>query len=443
MSRIDRLRSYPSNLKITDIRGCVLATHFPNPIIKIYTNQDIVGLGEVRDNGWLASALMMKPYLVGKNPLDVTQLLRSIRHLSGHGRFGGGYSAIDIALMDIAGKAIGAPCWKLLGMGKKFRDQVPLYASVGDMRDTPRFHEFMRQRVDTGYQHYKLNVSNLQKVNGAREGGLPTRKGLAVWGKEIRELRERVGHEVNVGAQAFGYQTEESAVEVGKFMAQPAYSLAFMEEMVPFTRFNSVRINSRIADASPIPNQAGENIFGRNAFAPFIEAGALDIIHPDMLTAGGMNETKCIADLADRHGIETMLHAAASPVGQIAMVHCAATIRSFRALEYQFRWPQMPWWEDLVSGIEKPIIQAGGKIPVPEGPGLGIEFNEDVAEKYLMDPEHLPFDPGLFAPTPEFDEPMSLEEAREKGLIDYDRAGDWSWWHLDENMDYGLKPRGS
>jgi L-alanine-DL-glutamate epimerase-like enolase superfamily enzyme len=345
--------------------------------------------------------------------------------------------------MDIAGKALEMPSWKLLGMGEKYRDEVPIYASVGGLRDTPRFSEFMKQRVETGYQSYKLNVSNLGGIEGAREGGVPTQKGLEVWGSEIRELREIIGHEVNLGAQAFGHQTARSAIEVGEFMAQAPYSLAYIEEMVPFRRFNSVNLNRQIVSGSPTPNQAGENIFSLDEFAPFVEAGALDIVHPDMLTAGGMIETKRIADYADRHGIETMIHAAPSPVGLIAKVHCAATIRSFRALEYQFRWPQMPWWGDLVSGVEKPIIQPGGAIPVPEGPGLGIEFNEEVAEKYLMEPEYLPFDPGLFEPTSQFDEPMRMLEAKQKGLIDYDRDTSYSWWHLDENLDYGFKPRGS
>src|SRR5690554_2810832 len=94
-------RSQPSDLVITDMRGCVLASHFPNPIIKIYTNQEIFGIGEVRDYGWIASALMMKPYLVGRSPYEYAEILRSIRHLGGHGRYGGGYSAVDIALLDL------------------------------------------------------------------------------------------------------------------------------------------------------------------------------------------------------------------------------------------------------------------------------------------------------------------------------------------------------
>jgi L-alanine-DL-glutamate epimerase-like enolase superfamily enzyme len=101
--------SKPSDLKITDIRAVVLAANYDYSIIKIYTNQGIVGLGEVRDAGWPAQALMMKPYLIGKNPLDIEPILKSVSHLTGNGRFGGGYSAIDIALMDIAGKVWASP----------------------------------------------------------------------------------------------------------------------------------------------------------------------------------------------------------------------------------------------------------------------------------------------------------------------------------------------
>ncbi len=439
--------SRPSNLKITDIRGCVLATHFPNPIIKIYTNEGITGLGEVRDAGWLASALLMKPYLVGKDPLDLHAILRSIRHLGRPRRYGGGYSAVDIALMDIAGKALGVPAWKLLGtgvrLGERRREAVPLYAATGPIQDTPRYRAFMQARVEKGYQHYKFNVSDLGGIEGALRGGLPTRKGLQVWGEEVLKLRDIIGYDVGLGAQAFGQQTVRSGIAIGEFMDQAKYGLSFIEELVDFQRFDSVHLNKAITEGSPTPTQAGENIFGLDGFAPFIEAEAFDFIHPDMLTAGGMIETKRIADYADRYGLRTTMHAAPSPVGLIAMVHCASTIRAFHALEYQWRWLQMPWWDDLVTGIEKPIIRQGGVVPVPEGPGLGIEFNEEVAEKHLMEAKYLPFDPGLFAPTPDFDEPISMLEAKEKGLIGYGWDVGYSWWHLDENLDYGYKPRGT
>jgi len=99
--------SIPSDLRITNIRDFTIASNYDYPIIKVFTNQDVYGLGEVRDAGFLGQALMLKPYIVGKNPLNIVEIHNSVKHLTGHGRFGGGFSALDIALMDISGKVMG------------------------------------------------------------------------------------------------------------------------------------------------------------------------------------------------------------------------------------------------------------------------------------------------------------------------------------------------
>src|ERR1035437_1842939 len=99
--------SSPSALKITDIRACRIAANYDYPIIKVYTNQDIYGLGEVRDAGVEGMALMLKPFLVGQDPTDIEGLLRRIRPYANHGRNGGGYSAIGIALPDHTPKGFG------------------------------------------------------------------------------------------------------------------------------------------------------------------------------------------------------------------------------------------------------------------------------------------------------------------------------------------------
>src|SRR3546814_482530 len=137
--------SKPSDLKITDIRGTTVAAIYDWPIIKIYTNQGIVGLGEVRDAGWISQALMLKPYLIGKNPLEIVSLLRSISHLTGTGRYAGGYCALDIALMDIAGKDLGIPCWKLLG--EKVRDMVAVYADTPTVLNLDDLNRSEERRV--------------------------------------------------------------------------------------------------------------------------------------------------------------------------------------------------------------------------------------------------------------------------------------------------------
>jgi L-alanine-DL-glutamate epimerase-like enolase superfamily enzyme len=141
----------------------------------------------------------------------------------------------------------------------------------------------------------------------------------------------------------------------------------------------------------------------------------VDIIHPDPETSGALRETKRIADYADMHGIPTAIHFAGSPVGCMASVHMACTIRNFVSMENHAI--DMPWWGDLVTGIEKPIVNKG-YITVPEKPGLGVELNEEVVKKYLRRP-------GYFEPTPMFDDFI---------VSGFHRTG--PWWHYDEDGNY-------
>ena len=156
------------------------------------------------------------------------------------------------------------------------------------------------------------------------------------------------------------------------------------------------------------------------------------MVHPDLASAGGILETKKIGDYAEENGIAMAMHFAGSPVSFMANIHCAAATENFIALEHHDI--DTPWWEDLVTGIEKPIIQAG-HIKVPDKPGLGVELNDEIAKKYLREPRYL-YKSGYFEPTPEFDEPIHWQEALEKKII-----GRWAdmgpWWHYDENMEYG------
>ena len=123
------LCSNPSELKITDIRVAnINGAPKHCPLIKIYTNQGIVGYGEVRDASSATYALMLKSRLVGENPCNVDKLFRRIKQFGGHSRQGGGVSGIEIALWDLAGKAWGVPLWQMLG--GKFRDKVRMYCDT-------------------------------------------------------------------------------------------------------------------------------------------------------------------------------------------------------------------------------------------------------------------------------------------------------------------------
>ena len=442
--------SIPSDLKITDIRAVVLAANFDYSIIKIYTNQGVVGLGEVRDAGWPAQALIAKPFLIGKNPLDIENILKSISHLTGQGRFGGGYSAIDIALMDIAGKVLGVPCWQLLtinnanprGRRQKVHEQIPCYSDTIGTQNVQVYRERMQRRLDMGYQNFKMDLylSLFRGIEGCVltdstnvVGNVVTEKGLQVWGEHVLRIRDLIGYKVKLGADHFGRIDAKSGIALGNFMADSQYSLAYIEDVVDFFLPNAVNLNRQITAGSQTPTLGFEDIFGFETFKSYIEQGAMAIIHPDPLTAGGMIESKKIAEYAALYGIPTMFHNAGSPVGTMAMVHTAATITPFISLENHFL--EMPWWEDIITGIEKPILRKGGVINVPDTPGLGIELNEEVIKEHIREASFLPYNPGFFEPTPMFDRPISMREALMKGIIGDFKVGG-PWWHINDDGVY-------
>ena len=125
------------------------------------------------------------------------------------------------------------------------------------------------------------------------------------------------------------------------------------------------------------------------------EAGAISVCHPDLASSGGILETKKIGDLAQEYGVSMAMHMAGSPIAAMASVHCAAATENFISLENHS--VDVPWWNDLVTGLPNPVIQ-NGYIDVPESPGLGIDLNPDVFKEHLD-----PNDPGYFEPTTEWD----------------------------------------
>jgi L-alanine-DL-glutamate epimerase-like enolase superfamily enzyme len=124
------------------------------------------------------------------------------------------------------------------------------------------------------------------------------------------------------------------------------------------------------------------------------------MIQPDLASAGGILETKRIGDYAEERGVAMAMHFAGSPISFMANVHCAAATQNFLALEHHS--VEVPWWEDLVTGIDKPLNKEGF-VAVPESPGLGIELNPEVIKEHLVEGE------AYFAPTPEWNEDRSWD----------------------------------
>lgn len=400
-------------LKITDLRVAVVGrAPMTCPIIRIDTNQGIYGLGEVRDGASATYALMLKSRLLGEDPRDVDRLFRKIKQFGHHARQAGGVCAVEMALWDIVGKVYETPVYQLLG--GKFRDRIRIYCDTEMNRDPAVTAAQLKDRIARGFTFLKmdLGIGLLEGVPGALSRPLDltpaaafrtqhmftgiemTEKGIALLCEHVKAIRETVGYDVPLAADHFGHIGVNSAIRLGK--ALEPYNLAWLEDLIPWQHTDLWR---RITEAVHLPTATGEDIYLKEPFAELCRSHAADIIHPDLASAGGILETKKIGDLAQDHGVPMALHFAGTPVACMASVHCAAATENFLALENHS--VDVPWWDDLVVGIDKPIIQ-NGYITVPDAPGLGVTLNDDVVQQHLAAP-------GYFEPTPEWDAERSWD----------------------------------
>jgi L-alanine-DL-glutamate epimerase-like enolase superfamily enzyme len=409
--------SSPTDLKITDMRIAEIGKGvvFRTPIVRIYTNQGIVGHGDVRDGAAKEYALFLKSRILGENPCNVERLFKKINQFGHHARQGGGVSGVEMALWDLAGKAYNVPIYQMLG--GKYRDKVRVYCDTTVSRDPHEYAKRMQERIDMGYTALKMDIGIglLRDTPGAivnaPDGPLNpweneyrgynltkhpftrvqiTQKGLEKLMEFLEIMRAQIGYEIPMGTDHWGHFDVNEAIKIAR--ATEPYSLAYIEDIIPWQYTDQWK---EITQATTTPTQTGEDIYMLDGFQKLIEKHAVDIVHPDPNTAGGILETKRIGDFASKHGIGFMHHHAASPVSFLGCVHSAAATENFMWLEHHA--VDKPDWENLVTGLEGPIVE-NGYVTVPEKPGLGIELNEEVVEKYLIDGEK------LFAPTPEWNE---------------------------------------
>lgn len=392
--------SRPTDLRITDMRIAALdGVPFRSTIIRLDTNQGIVGYGEVRDQASSSYALELKQRIVGENPCNLDKIFKRIKQFGGHGRRGGGVCAVEMALMDLAGKAYGVPAYALAG--GKFRERVLCYADTPTRRDPNELADVLLERMQRGYAFLKMDVgidllgdeleSNLSYIPGALEtetvmhpfaGIQLTNRGVERLAEYVEVVRSRIGYQVPLAVDHLGHIAIDSCLRLGH--ALEPFNLAWLEDMVPwqFTeqwRELTTRLNT--------PTATGEDIYLLDGFKPLLDAEAVRIIHPDPATSGGIVETKRIGDYAQERGIGMALHLAATPIATLASVHLAAATENFIALEHH--GADVDGWSDMVRGTPSPLV-VDGHIAVPETPGLGFEGLDDtVLESFAVDRQAL------------------------------------------------------
>ena len=391
-SNVNRASS-PSKLKITDMRY-VTVEHMGRAcsIIRLDTNQDIYGYGEVRDGGEVKHALMLKHLLLGQNPCNVEKLFRLVKPFGGQNRLGGGVSAVDMALWDLAGKAYGVPVWQLLG--GKYRDEVRLYGDTFSDKDHDMIRSKVLARVEQGFTWLKmLRVFRLLEgvpgVQNPHKEGMLTDKGVALITDYLQMVREAVGDDMPLSADHFVGRNLDNMTRQAKALEK--VNLAWIEEPINWSQTDDLKALRQRIDT---PIATGESMFARENFRILCDAQAVDYVHPDLATAGGILETKLIGDYAEDHGIKHVLHYAGTPVSFMANVHSAAATNNHRALEFHPDREAYPRWAKMVTTTGGHSLTKRGFAPVPDAPGLGVELNMDHIRTALH-----PDDKSVFAST--------------------------------------------
>ena len=223
-----------------------------------------------------------------------------------------------------------------------------------------------------------------------------TETGIEYLVEYVRQVREIIGYEVPLAVDHFGHLNLESCIRLGRALDQ--FTLAWYEDMIPW-QFTDQFL--RLSQSVATPICTGEDIYLKEGFKPLLEARAVAVIYPDLATSGGILETKKIGDMAQEHGVAMAMHFAGSPISFLANIHCAAATENFLVLENHS--VDLPWWDDLLEGTIKPMIQ-DGFAPVPEAPGLGFSGLSEEAIRERMDRSRAD---GYFEPTDFWDSERS------------------------------------
>ena len=434
--------SKPSGLRITDIRFCdIVGAPMHCTLMKVYTNQGLVGFGEVRDNGSKTYALMLKHLLIGENPCDIDRLFRKIKQFGGPARQGGGVCAVELALWDLAGKAYGVPVYQMLG--GKFRDKIRMYCDTDvEGRHTGEdMGKALKARMAKGYTFVKmdLGINLLYDVPGALSAPLGfleefrvrrdnlskarknkkkdpdayreamyknneinniahpftsihiTDKGLDYLEEYTAGVRSIIGYEVPLAIDHIGHVGLETCIKLCKKIEK--FNLAWAEDLIPWQLTEQYAILRR---STTTPICTGEDIYLKEGFRPLFEAGGVAVIHPDLLTSGGILENKKIGDFAQEYGVAMAVHMAESPIACMAAVHSVASTENFLALEMHS--VDVPWYDDIAIGLPKPLVK-DGYIELLDKPGLGID---DLNDELLKEHIH-PDVPGIWEDTSAWD----------------------------------------
>jgi L-alanine-DL-glutamate epimerase-like enolase superfamily enzyme len=373
-------------------------------IVRLDTNKGISGYGECRDldENSASELSALKSTIVGMNPTQVDKVFGAIKNYNNpqgnwqmQEHHTGGMCGIEVACWDITGKVYNQPIWKLIG--QKLNDKIRLYCDTSQ-KTVATLPQYVQTRLNMGFTWFKMDMylSSLAAGGGYATGTTKNSYGyypITINSSGFTKLTQYAqAYRSLIGTfplssdhyQGYDNYTAQldvaSAVELANRMADASCqgtSGGWMEDIIDWgwKDQQGVPVIKKVRDQTSMPILTGEDMYCLDEYQALVDAGAVDHIHPDEATAGGIHQPRLAALYAHTKGVRTALHCSGGPFSFVASLHVAAGIPDFLALEYHcVDSDANSWFDSVIDGIPKPLIK-NGYSEVPLGPGLGITPN--------------------------------------------------------------------
>jgi galactonate dehydratase len=365
-------------MKITDVKAYPVWVGSRNQcLVKVETDEGIYGWGESglssRELAVAGAVRHFREFLIGRDPMQIGALWQEMyrsQYFEGGRVLTAAISAIDIALHDIVGKALNVPVYQLLG-GKQ-RNYVPCFATTSAGAGQ-RLIDDAKLLLENGWNVIRTVIGH-PDTGGDRHLFEP-RESLAYTAKWLVKLREEIGTEPVLGID---FHHRLNVAETASFCQRmPSGTLDFLEEPIRDETPEAYEALRRMVD---VPFAIGEEFASKWQFLPYIERGITDFVRIDVCNVGGLTESMKVAGWAEAHYIELMPHNPLGPVCTAATVHMAAAVPNFFSLEVRTSpTEQLGFFDEIVFPVQLKLD--GARFPVPTGPGLGIEVNEEYLQR--------------------------------------------------------------
>jgi len=377
-------------------------------IVRVDTDEGIYGLGELDDLFGVRDGIAyIREYFRGRDPFQVNAIVSELLYATlapyqpeaKQGVLPGGIiavpsssptsvpygpvvwaiSGVEMALSDIIGKALKTPAYNLFG--GKFRDRVKVYldrSSPAEITNLEAWRKMTTDVVESGFVQMKFDIDfmatdtvkdvwnrtiSLEQINKTYE--------------RLQVVRDTAGPDFEICVDCHMQYNVPDAIRLAN--ALEPLNLLWLEDPTPLTNPDTC---AQVRAKSPIAICVGETLITEQ-FRVFVDHGAMDILHPDILYCGGMHELRRIADIAELAHLPLAIHGNGGGLATIAAAHVAAASRNFLGLEYHFI--ETPWIGDFVKR-DVPLF-VDGHVPLTDAPGLGVELDEEVCRKHLAEGE--------------------------------------------------------